>query len=118
MNELHGIYKDKETLYKIIDTLEKVGFEKLSILSNRGSHTHTQCKIKRTEGVITIVTEAGETFISMTNIRYIRLSYRNAVCIFETYKIENREYRAENWFLMNADQYRKFCRELNLELPV
>lgn len=65
--------------------------------------------------MVEIETEDVGLLISTDDIRNVRLSYKNAVCIFETSKIGDREYRAENWFLMNAGQYKEFCRKINLE---
>ena len=108
MSKLHRTNKDRDTLDKIISALKKVGFEKLVILSNIDSHTYAQCRIKNIGKAVKIDTEGGEVLISMNNIKGINLSYRNAVCIFETFEVEEGEYRAENWFLMNPSQYREF----------
>ncbi len=108
MNRLHRIGKSRDTLSNILHTLKEVGFEKLIILSNTGSYTYSHCRIKAIGEAVKIETESGEHLIFFRDIRYVRLSYRNAVCLFETCKRGGQEYRAENWFLMNSDQYREF----------
>ncbi len=112
MNRLHGICRRKTTLKRIISALKDVGFEKLIILSNTGSHTYSQCRIKDIGETVEIETHRGKILISFKDIRYARLSYRNAVCLFETSPKGREEYRAENWFLMDEDQYKKFCMKL------
>ncbi|GLI58246.1 hypothetical protein PM10SUCC1_37600 [Propionigenium maris DSM 9537] len=108
MNKLQGIDKSSDTLNKVFCALKEVGFEKLIILSNRGSHTYSKCRILSIGEKIVIESERGEVLIYLKDIRYARLSYRNAVCLFEASERGDREYRAENWFLMNGDQYREF----------
>ncbi len=108
MNRLHRIGKSRDTLSNILHTLKVVGFEKLIILSNTGSHTYSRCRIQAIGEDVKIETESGEHLIFFDDIKYVRLSYRNSVCLFEASKRRNLEYRAENWFLMNSNQYREF----------
>ncbi len=108
MNRLHRIGKSRDTLSNILHTLKEVGFEKLIILSNTGSHTYSRCRIQDIGEAVKIETGSGEHLIFFDDIKYVRLSYKNTVCLFETCKRGRQEYRAENWFLMNSDQYRDF----------
>lgn len=108
MNKLQGVDKSRDTLNKIVCALKEVGFEKLIILSNIDSHTYSKCRIQSTGEKVVIESEWEDVLIYLKDIRYARLSYRNAVCLFETSKRGDREYRAENWFLMNVNQYREF----------
>lgn len=112
MNRLQGICRRRTILKRIIFALKEVGFEKLIILSNIGSHTYSQCRIKGIGETVEIKTHRGKILISFKDIRYARLSYRNAVCLFETSPKGGEEHRAENWFLMDEDQYNKFCMKL------